>query len=209
MGLLNGSASYCRFVTIGELPEEELEQRWVDALEANAFREIQPHSEEEMSAGWVRFDDPFESEWNPAEVVSADGVILLRMRIDTLKIPAVTFKAYLAAAEKARLKKLQREKFTRAEKDQIKAEVKKDLRVRSLAKMQLIEAAWNMGTGELRLFSTSKTVAGTFVELFEKTFSLSLRPVGPITLLWLRGMSDEDLEKLELVESERFHLESR
>ena len=209
MGLLNGSASYCRFVTLGELPEEEVEQTWADALEANGFREIQPHSEEEISAGWVRFDDAFESTWVPAEVIESSGVVVLRMRIDTLKIPAVTFKAHLIAVEKDRMKKLQREKFTKTEKDQIKVEVKKDLRVRSLARMQLIEAAWNIGSGELRLFSTSKSVAGAFVELFEKTFSLSLRPVGPITLLWLRGMSEEDLERLEMIESERFHLAGR
>ena len=208
MGLLNGSASYCRFVTLGELPEEEMEQTWADALEANGFREIQPHSEEEVSAGWVRFEDAFESTWEPSELVGAGGVVVLRMRVDSLKIPAVTYKAHLIAAEKSRLKKLQRDKFTKSEKDQIKLEVKKDLRVRSLAKMQLIEAAWNISSGELRLFSTSKTVAAAFVELFEKTFGLSLRPVGAITLLWLRGMSEEDLERLELIDSERFHLES-
>ncbi|MCO4761767.1 MAG: hypothetical protein KC502_09700 [Myxococcales bacterium] len=208
MGLLNGSASYCRFVTLGELPEENMEQSWADALEVNSFREIQPHSEEEISAGWVRFDDAFEGTWAPEELIGSGGVVLLRMRIDTLKIPGVTFKAYLHAAEKKRLVELKREKFTRSEKDQIKLEVKKDLRVQSLPRMQLIEAAWNISSGEMRLFSTSKSVAGAFVELFEKTFTLSLRPVGPITLLWLRGMSDEDIDKLELIDSERFHLAS-
>lgn len=208
MGLLNGSASYCRFIALGEMVEENFEQSWVEALEANGFREIQPHSEEEVSAGWVRFDDAFETSWEPHELVGAGDVVLLRMRIDTLRIPALTLKAHLISTQKSRLKQLQRDKFTKSEKDQIKLEVKKELRVRSLAKMQLIEAAWNISSGELRLFSTSRTVASTFVEVFEKTFSLQLQWVGPAKLLWLRGMSEEDLERLEMIDSERFHLDA-
>ncbi len=209
MGVLKGSLSYTRFVTIGELPEDDLEGAWIQCLESHAFREIQPHSEEEVSAGWVRFEDPFRSEWEPGELITSGGVVVLTMRIDTLKIPALTLRAYTNAAEKERLQQLQREKLTRAERDTVKVEVRKQLRTRSLARMQLIEAAWNVSSGELRLMSTSSSVVSLFVELFEKSFALQLRQVGPLTLLWLRGVEEEDLDRLELLEPERFHLSRR
>lgn len=205
MGLANGTLSYLRFVAQGDMPEQ-WEEAWCEALQANGFHEIDPSSEVEQSCGWVRFDDAFEANWVPADLLGAGGLVLLRMRVDTLKVPAATLKAHLERAISHRCKTLGIDKLTRNEIEMLKLEVKKELRRRSLPRMQLVELAWNVGSGELRLMTTSRGTATHFVDLFEKTFRMELRVIGPRSVLWLRGMQAEALDALGALEPERFHL---
>ena len=207
MGLLTGSVGYIRFAAIGEVPDA-LGDVYAEALAGHAFREIDAFGEEERSQGWVRFDDPFSSEWAPHEIGEEGGRVVFRMRVDTLKVPAVMLKAYTVAGERERLRAAGREKLTRPEKDQVKSDVRKELRRRSLAKMALYDIVWNLGSGEVRLFATSRSVAGLFVEAFEKTFALKLQQLSPAVVLWMRGMVDEELDQLAGLEPERFHLQA-
>lgn len=207
MGLLTGSVSYLRFLAQGDLPAA-LEDAYAAALADHGFRDIDPDGEEERNAGWVRLDDPFTATWQPHEITSNNGLLVWRLRIDTLKIPAVMLKHWVDAAEREFLARQGRDKLTRPEREALKHKVRKDMRRRSLAKMALVDIAWNLTTGEVRLFATSRAVATLFVEVFEKTFALTLRPVTPMSVLWLRGLDDAALEALAATEPERFHLDA-
>ena len=204
MGLSSGTVSYLRFVAAAVT--EGFEERACEQLASKGFREIDPGSDEEQVEGWVRFDDAFAADFEPATLVTPSGNVLFRLRTDTLKVPAGTLKAYVDQAASLRAKAQGREKLSKKELDVLKLEMKKQLRMRSLPKLSLTDVVWNIQTGEVRMISTSKSVAGRFVDLFEKTFELSLRPVGLLTVLWLRGMSEEDIDGLALIEAERFHL---
>lgn len=204
MGIVTGSVSYLRFVA-QDVPDG-FESRFCDALNAHAFHEIDAHSEVETQRGWVRFDDAFDADFQPKTLVGEGGHILLRLRIDTLRIPNTTLKAWCVREERERAAKMNRDKLNKKERDQLKLEVKKKLRLRSLPRMQLIEIDWNVSTGEVRLASVSKAVATTFVDAFEKTFETKLDPVTLTKVLWLRGLKDEDLDGLGRLEPERFHL---
>lgn len=204
MALASGSASYLRFL-VGP-PPEGFEAFAAEQLAGLAFREIDAHSDAEKSAGWVRFDDAFSADFDPATLISTSGYLLFRLRIDTLKIPGATLKAYVDEAARSRCIQQGREKLVRKELDVLKLEIKKQLRLRSLPRLQLCEIAWNIQTGELRLMSTSKALAEQFVELFEKTFQTTLQPVGLRTVLWLRGLSEAEVDGLAMLEPERFHL---
>ena len=204
MALASGTVSYLRFYVAA--PPEGFERVYADQLGASRFNEIDPRSEVEKSSGWVQFDDAFAADFDPGTLITPSGYLLFRLRIDTLKIPAGTMKAYVDQEAQKLCKTQNREKLARKELDQLKLEVKKQLRIRSLPKLQLIEIAWNIPTGELRLFSASKTVAGGFVELFEKTFQTQLQAVGLRSVPWLRGMSEGEVDSLSLLEPERFHL---
>ena len=204
MGLAGGSISYLRFAA--SPVAEGVEEAFAQALTEHRFVDIDPRSEEERRVGWVRFDDPFEGEFDPASLVSESGHIFLKIRIDTLKIPGPTLKVYVQQAAKSRAAQQGRDKLVRKELDAIKLEVKKSLRVRSLPRLQLLEIVWNIQTGEVRLLATSRALADTFLELFEKTFGQTLRPVGLLTVLWLRGLSEAEVDSLAGLEPERFHL---
>jgi hypothetical protein len=203
--------SYLRFVALGELPEE-LESAWAKALGDHAFEDIDPGGDAPRSFGWVAFDDALSGQFEAAGLIGRGGIVLLRMRVDTLRVPAATLKAYVehAIVEQGKLVEHGKLKggvrLSRAERAMITIDVRKQLRRRSLPKMQLIEAAWNISTGELRVLTTSKTVAALFVDLFERTFSLTLRIVGPKTVLWLRGVEQEEIEALEALEPAALHL---
>ena len=204
MSLATGTLSYLRF--LAETVPAAFEVPFCDAMHEQRFRDIDPDGDLEQARGWVAWDDVFAAEFDPAALVSPSGHLLLRMRIDTLKVPAVTLKAYTEQAGRERARAANRDRLTKRELDALKLEVKKRLRKRSLAKLQLIEADWNVQTGEVRLLSTSKATATAFVELFEKTFALKLMPVGLRNVLWLRGFQQEELDRLDALEPERFHL---
>ncbi len=205
MALLGGPMSYLRFVALGELPEE-FESTWAKALGDDAFEDIDPGGDAQRSFGWVAFDDALSGQFEAAGLIGRGGIILLRMRVDTLRVPAATLKAHVEHAIAELLETRDGARLSRAERAMVTLDVRKQLRRRSLPKMQLIEANWNIGTGELRVLTTSKTVAALFVDLFERTFSLTLRIVGPKTVLWLRGVEDEEIEALEALEPAALHL---
>ncbi len=204
MGIVAGTVSYLRFVS-GDLPEG-FEVRFCDALNNHAFHEIDPSTDVEIQRGWVRFDDAFEANFEPPTLLDAGGHMLFRLRIDTLRIPNVTLKAWTTREERERCVKLNRDKLSKKERDQLKLDVKKKLRLRSLPKMQLVEIDWNVSTGEVRLAATSKAIAAQFIDAFEKSFEIKLDPVGLLKLLALRGMKEDDIDALARLEPERFHL---
>lgn len=204
MGLLSGAVSYLRFVA-NPVPEG-FEEPYCDLLAQHAFHEIDPRSELEESVGWVQADDAFAAEFDPRTLVSSSGHIVLRLRVDKLKIPAGTLKVYVEKAAKETALKAGRDKLNKRETDALKLEIKKQLRVRSLPRMTLLEVVWNVATGEVRLMSTSRAVAAVFIDKFEKTFAQALQPVGLQTILWLRGMGEAERDSLGLLEPERFHL---
>jgi DNA recombination-dependent growth factor C len=204
MGLLSGAVSYLRFVA-NPVPEG-FEEPYCDMLAQHAFHEIDPRSELEESVGWVQADDAFAAEFDPRTLVSSSGHIVLRLRVDKLKIPAGTLKAYVDKAAKETAVKAGRDKLNKRETDALKLEIKKQLRVRSLPRMTLLEVVWSVATGEVRLMSTSRAVAAVFIDKFEKTFAQALQPVGLQTILWLRGMGEAERDSLGLLEPERFHL---
>ena len=204
MALATGTVSYLRF-SAPPVPDQ-FETRFCEAFYTHRSQEIDPRTEVEKSEGWVKYDDAFSCDFAPETLVLPSGQLLFRLRIDTLKIPAGTLKAYVDQAAKIRATATGRERLAKKELDQLKLEIKQQLRVKSLPRLQLVEVAWNISTGEVRLFATSKSIAGVFVDKFEKTFEVGLKVVGLLDVLFLRGMAQEDLDSLALLEPERFHL---
>jgi len=204
MALHTGTVSYLRFVAPPVEPGFEVKA--CEALAGHRFIEIDPRSEVDKAHGWVTFDDAFCGEFDPQTLVRGSGHVIVRLRVDTLKVPAATLKAYVDQAARARAQGSGRDRLAKKELDQLKLEVKKQLRVRSLPRLQLVDVAWNIGTGEVRLFTTSKAIAALFVDAFEKTFETQLRLVGLLDVLALRGMAQAEIDALALIDPERFHL---
>lgn len=204
MGIVAGTVSYLRFEA--EPVPDRFEPLFCELLGQHGFRDIDPRSDVETQRGWVRFDDAFEATFAPETLVDRSGHMLFRLRIDTLRIPMATLKAWTQREERERCLRMNRDKLSKKERDELKLEVKKKLRLRSLPRMQLVEVDWNVATSEVRLAATSKAVAATFLDVFEKTFALKLFAVGLLRVLTLRGWQDADVEALARLEPERFHM---
>ena len=207
MGLEKGGIGYVRMLVKGVIPEDFAEV-YGEALQAHAFTEIDPSTEQQESAGWVRWHDALDTDFPSGPDTLPGDVVLLRMRVDQLKVPTVTLKAHVQHRIRYLRTQQGRPKLTRAETQMVTAEVKRGLRHDSLAKMGLTEAQWSMATGEIRLFGTSRRTMALFIDLFEKTFALKLDPMGPRNLLMMRGMTDEHLAALEQSEPDPLHLRS-
>jgi hypothetical protein len=202
MGLVSGPVSYRRYrVDKVPAPHDGLspEAALCDRLLNHGFRDIEPSSDVETTAGWVRIDDACASDFSPEdEPLRSAALLVVRLRIDTLK-------AFVESAARARCRQQQRERLSGKEKTQLTLEIKKDLRKRSLPKVQLVEVAWDLSSGQVRLFTTSNRVAEVFEELFGKTFEAELRPLGLVSQLEQQSLSAEELASLSLLEPERFH----
>ena len=205
MGLAKGGIGYLRLFAKGVMPDD-FEEAYTNALLAHAFLPIDPMSEQQESCGWVNWYDALLSEFENGPKMLEGDVMLLRMRVDTLKVPTTTLKAHVEHRARSLCKAQNRPKLTRNERQMVATEVQRGLRQDSLAKMSLVEAVWSMSTGEIRLLSTSKRTVALFIDLFEKTFALKLDVMGPRNLLMMRGMTDEDLGMLEVTEPDQLHL---
>jgi hypothetical protein len=205
MSITTGALSYLRFVAAA-VPDG-FEEPYCDMLEQRQFRPIDPRSEVEEAVGWVSsVSDPFAAEFDPGSLVSSGGLIRLCMRVDTLKVPAALLRATVAKEARLAGARAGRDKLNKREVDALRLEVKKTLRLQSLPRMVLVEAVWDVSTGKVRLFTTSRSLAALFVDHFEKTLAQALQPVGLVSILWLLGVDESERDRLSTLEPERFHL---
>ena len=160
-------------------------------------------AEPPVSTGWVRVDDPFATQWGEDEwLINASHQVDLLMRTDAVQVPAAMIREHVAvklreAAEQGGPKKKQRE---------VKDLVTMQLRRRSLPKMQLIEAIWDLSSNEVRVHTTSKAALERFEELFNESFDVSAQRLTPKTTLVHRGWSQELADGLNHCVAVDFHL---
>lgn len=193
MGIERGAVAYLRGQLVGLLPAHP---NLVERMREKAFRDIDPRSEIERTIGFCDFFDPMDIEMQRL----SEG--RYGIRIDTLKVPGNVLKMRVDDRCKRRCAEQGREKLTRREKDAIKLEVKRELRLRTLprtAHVQLI-----IEPGSVRLFSTSQSVWADVIDLLEKALGMSLQ---------VRSLSPQNLaieqvgeDKFLTLQPERWHL---
>lgn len=205
MGALRGSIGYSRFYVRGELPEG-FADRFVEALRLRAFRPLVPSDEDEQRAGWCSIHHPFDFELEHGKVF-ANEYLNLGLRIDRWRIPGALLKAHLAEAEALRLDETGQEKLSKSQKEDVKAMVVRRLREQLMPSMRVIDFSWNLSQGVVRFFSHSSAVHDVLVELFEKTFSLTLVADGAYVRAEQRGLPAQALDAIAALEPTALHYE--
>lgn len=193
MGIERGAVAYLRGQLVGLLPAHP---NLVERMREYAFIDIDPRSEVERHIGFCDFFDPMDNQM----LRLADG--RYGIRIDTLKVPGNVLKMHVDDRCKRRCADQGRDKLTKREKDSIKVEVKRELRLRTLprtAHVQLI-----IESGSVRLFSTSQSVWQDVIELLEKALGMSLqvRSLSPTNL----AIEQVGEGKFLALQPERWHL---
>lgn len=193
MGIERGAVAYLRGQLVGLLPAHP---NLVERMRECAFRDIDPRSEAERHIGFCDFFDPMDTEM----LRLSEG--RYGIRIDTLKVPGSTLKMHVEDRCKRRCAEQGRDKLTKREKDAIKLDVKRELRLRTLprtAHVQLI-----IESGSVRLFSTSQSVWQDVIELMENALGMPMQ---------VRSLSPSNLAiervgetKFLALEPERWHL---
>ena len=191
MGALSGSISTSAYYVDGELPEG-FRETYVEAMGRHSFRDIAVEGEDHESWGWVNIHDPFDTDLR-IDNVHWGSYFLFGLRQDVLRVPASLFKLHLKKRFEAFKTEFGKDRMTKAEKDNVKELLEREMRRKTLPSIKIHDVAWNLDRGELWLFATNKGVREQFEERFDKTFGVNLIPRNPYSLLERRGLDDSAL----------------
>lgn len=171
MGLLSRSASYVRYAVEGELPENF----WSFAAEriaSHSFRDID-ESYEERSVGWVSVINMFDSGFELAPYAVADHLVL-SLRVDERKVSSKVLNKFCLKEEERMKKARQVPKLGRAQRLEIKENVRLMLLKQSPPVPAVYDLCWNLAESTLLFFATGQKPQELLEEFFKETFGLSL-----------------------------------
>ncbi|NTW07025.1 MAG: recombination-associated protein RdgC [Syntrophaceae bacterium] len=171
MGLLKGNFSFARFHVEGQLPQAFL--NFVNnRIKANSFRET-TKSTEEKRLGWVSVTDVLDADFESANYVLGDYLIF-SLRIDRKIIPPKLMKIKVMEEERQFLAESGKDRINKQIANGIRDKVKLELLSKLDPVPSFYDVCWALGQNTVYFSSLSDKVADDFVDLFKKTFSLSL-----------------------------------
>lgn len=207
MPALRGSLTYARFFVEGELPDD-FRERFMRAVRLRAMRPLEPDEEELERSGWAKIGEPFVVDLAYDDVFFNEHVVL-GFRTDRWAIPGPVLRTRVKEAEAAYLEKKGRERLSRKEKTELKLMVSKKLRRQMSPATRSVDLSWAIGEGVVRFFSHAQKPGAAMMELFKKTFGLTLVPESPYTAAARIGLDKaqekawHDLEMTYLASSAR------
>ncbi len=181
MGALSGNVTTTAYYVDGEVPEG-FRETFVDAMNKNSFTDIDLALDHDESMGWVSITDPFDSELTIEKFVWGD-YLMAAIRHDVVRLPATAFKFHLQKALAERREKEGRERLTKAEIDDTRDFLERQLKKRVLPSIKTHDLVWNVPRKELWFWTTNKKVNELFVDLFEDTFQIKIYEKNPYSRL--------------------------
>lgn len=173
MGLLKGSFTFSRFHVEGQLPQAFL--NFVNSrMKANAYQNT-IKSTEEKRMGWVSLTDVLDTDFENANYALGDYLIF-SLRVDRKLISPKLMKIRLLEEERQFLAESGKDRIHKQLSSAMKDKVKLDLLAKTDPVPSFYDICWSVSKNELYFSSLSDGVAQDFVDLFKKTFSLTLKP---------------------------------
>jgi hypothetical protein len=199
---LRGSLTYARFYVQGNVPDD-FRERFMRSIRLRAMRPLEPDDEELERSGWCKIGEPFATDL-AYEDVFFNAFVNLGFRTDKWALPGSLVRRHLKEAEEAYLQKKGRERLSRREKTELKILVGKKLRKNTAPATRMVDLSWSLDEGLVRFFGHAPKPGAAMMELFSKTFGLTLVPESPYTLAARIGLSKaqerawQDLEPVVL-----------
>jgi hypothetical protein len=176
MGLLKGNFSFSRFNVEGQLPQAFL--NFVNSrIRANSFRDT-PKSTEEKRLGWVSIMDVLDTDFQNANY-ALGNYLIFSLRIDRKLIPPKLLKIKIMEEERRYIAQTGKNTIGKQTASSIKDKVKSELLSRLDPVPSFYDVCWAINQNVVYFSSLSEKVADDFVDLFKKTFSLSLKRLLP------------------------------
>src|SRR5439155_16197198 len=178
MGFASGSVSFRRFAVLGDQPAQ-VDQALMDKLSENALRPGELGVPEEVEYGWSGGRHVLDGEFSFEQNVYGDA-LFFALRIDTNKVPGDLKRAYTAMEEQAAaaanpsgfISKIQK----RDARDIVRRKIDEELRSGRFRRSKLLPIVWDVPSATLYC-AASGTALEQLLELFERTFGLSLVPL--------------------------------
>jgi len=176
MGLVKGNFSFMQFSVEGQLPQAFT--TFINTrIKGHSFREAR-NSTEEKRMGWVSVTDILDAEFESANYVLGDYLIF-SLRIDRKLISPKLMKIRLMEEQRRFLAEHGKTRIGKAMNEGLKDKVKLELMTKCDPVPSFYDVLWAVGQNKVYFSSLSDKVADDFVDLFKKTFSLSLRRILP------------------------------
>jgi len=196
VGLLQGSFTCRRYRVLGA-EREGFREAALARLAEFAFREPLSAAKKGEVFGWVSVHNLTDVDFTPDKVFYSQ-YCAFALRTDVKKLPARLFKALLDNEHRKWMAGTGRERVPAAVKKELREKLELQLLPRQLPTVSSVDVLWDMARGEVLFFSLSAKVNDRFRKLFARTFTLDLRPLGPVRLaLSLAEDRDERLARME------------
>lgn len=178
MGALNGTVSLRRYRIMGR-PPEGYRDRFVKGVRAHALCPLDPHKNptEDRAVGWCSIHDENDIDLD-FEKFYIDGHILLGLRVDTLRPAPAEVKRQMHLRKQEEEAKRKAPLSKAALKD-LKEQVMAELRKKTAPQVRTTDMLWRLDDETAYFFTQAGAANELFIELFAKTFGLSLDVEGP------------------------------
>lgn len=163
-----------------EVEEEDragLKKSLAEGLKREAFKPLDRTSEDDRVTGWVELHDPRATEF-PSMSFLFGSELLVSYRVDSLRIPTAQVKSELEAWSRIFLEEKGRPP-KKGEKNDQKALIIKKLRKTAFITTKTFDVSWNLDTGRLYIWASSRKLIEEMVEIFEASFAVRLVGRGP------------------------------
>ncbi len=200
MGFLNGSASFVRFSTEGDLPENFWDFA-AERITAFSFKDIDD-TYDEFSVGWVSVQNMFDSDFNFASYASGDYVTL-SLRIDERKVAPAILKKFAQKEEERIKKEKQIPKIGRTMKVEIRERIQSELMKKAVPVPAVYDLCWNLSDSTLLFFTTNKKAHTLLEDLFKETFGLLIVQQIPYYMAE-HLLDDDDKQRLAAITPDIF-----
>ncbi|MEW6327933.1 MAG: exonuclease [Thermodesulfobacteriota bacterium] len=179
MGMLSNTVSVCQYQVLDEVPHTDLYEWAAERLAQNGFRPID-QTADELSSGWVHFDDSNDSSFAAPRAFWRDYYLAFRLRRDRRRVPTVLLKAHREKAQKDYLASNPGLKWIPKEKrNELWEAVRSALLARTLPVPAAYDVVWNTRTGMVTFGSLNPGIRELFEHLFEKTFETRVVTIHP------------------------------
>jgi hypothetical protein len=178
MSFASGTISFRRFAVVGE-QTESIDQALLDKLSEHALRPGVGGGTEEIEYGWSGGRHVLDGTFSFENNVFSEAVHFA-LRVDVNKVPGELKKAYTLMEEDALaagnpsgfISKLQK----RDAKDSVRQKIDDELRSGKFRRSRLLLVLWDVPGRTLYCTASGKQLE-MLMELFERTFNLSLHPL--------------------------------
>ena len=209
MGFASGSVSFRRYrITGGKT--SAVDDKMLDALNADAFGRYGQGLDETVEVGWITPDHLFDVNF-AAEKIAVSRFAHFRMRLDRTSVPGSILRSYVQIEEQAALDAAGRDYLTKEErrqaKEAAKARADKEARSGAFRRIAAYPLVLDPENDMLYFGSTSNPANEALGRLFADTFDARLEPVNAHELavraavIARRQRALEDLKPDHLVSS--------
>lgn len=182
MGILKGALSVRRYRVDGE-PPEDFRERYIEAMEAHAFRDPPSAGHKEERAGWVQIHNLLDTSFLDVNRWLYNQYAIFALRVDKKVLPAKLFRAHLEKRVAAWCEENKRERCPASVRTELKEALELEMLGKTLPRVALFEVGWNINDGYVLFHNQSELANDRFRKLFYRTFGMQLIPYDPLDMV--------------------------